>query len=220
MSNCIFKIVCAANMLFVATAPAQQSSSPQQRSGPQAESSPPSGAPQLKSIKVYLIGDSTMSNKEVRFYPETGWGMPFAYFFDSSVTVDNRAKNGRSTKTFLSEGLWRAVADDLKEGDYVFIQFGHNDAGTINDTSRARASLPGIGEDTQEIDNQVTHKHEVVHSYGWYLRKMILDTKGKGATPIGSTDRPMTLPSTTAIRCCRCARSLLIKRLFATVRCK
>lgn len=84
-------------------------------------------AGQQNNIKVYLIGDSTMANKEVKTYPETGWGMPFGWFFDKSVTVDNRAKNGRSTKTFISEKLWEPVERDLKEGDYVFIQFGHND---------------------------------------------------------------------------------------------
>jgi lysophospholipase L1-like esterase len=82
-----------------------------------------------KHIKVYLVGDSTIANKEVRAYPETGWGMPFTYFFDSTVSVDNRAKNGRSTKSFINEGLWQPVVDNLKEGDYVFIQFGHNDEG-------------------------------------------------------------------------------------------
>ncbi len=80
-----------------------------------------------KNIKVYLIGDSTMANKKVSAYPETGWGMPFAYFFDESVEVDNRAQNGRSTKTFIAENLWQSVADNLREGDYVLIQFGHND---------------------------------------------------------------------------------------------
>jgi lysophospholipase L1-like esterase len=84
-------------------------------------------AGQQNNIKVYLIGDSTMANKEVKAYPETGWGMPFYNFFDKTVTVDNRAKNGRSTKTFISEKLWEPVERDLKEGDYVFIQFGHND---------------------------------------------------------------------------------------------
>jgi len=77
--------------------------------------------------KVYLIGDSTMSIKEVKAYPETGWGMPFAAFFDETVTVDNRAQNGRSTKTFIAENRWQPVASELREGDYVFIQFGHND---------------------------------------------------------------------------------------------
>ena len=66
----------------------------------------------------------------------------------------------------------------------MLIQFGHNDAGAINDTSRARGSLPGLGEETQEIDNLLTGKHEVVHTFGWYLRKMIADTRAKGATPI------------------------------------
>lgn len=80
-----------------------------------------------KKLKVDLIGDSTMAHKERKAYPETGWGMPFAHFFDATVAVDNRAKNGRSTKTFLAEGLWQPVADNLQSGDYVFIQFGHND---------------------------------------------------------------------------------------------
>jgi lysophospholipase L1-like esterase len=80
-----------------------------------------------KPIRVYLIGDSTMANKDSRAYPETGWGMPFAHFFDAGVTVDNRAKNGRSTRSFLEEGLWQPVADQLQAGDYVLIQFGHND---------------------------------------------------------------------------------------------
>jgi lysophospholipase L1-like esterase len=82
---------------------------------------------QKRKMKVWLIGDSTMANKEVRAYPETGWGMPFSNFFDSTVEVDNRAKNGRSTKSFMAEGLWKPVVDNMQEGDYVLIQFGHND---------------------------------------------------------------------------------------------
>ena len=83
--------------------------------------------PPKNKIKVFIAGDSTAANKEVKAYPETGWGMPFAYFFDSTVVVDNRAKNGRSTRTFISEGLWQKLIDDVHEGDYVLIQFGHND---------------------------------------------------------------------------------------------
>ncbi len=82
-----------------------------------------------KNTKVWLIGDSTIANKEVKAFPETGWGMPFTYFFDSTIIVDNRAKNGRSTKSFIEEGLWKPVVDNLREGDYVLIQFGHNDEG-------------------------------------------------------------------------------------------
>ncbi|GGK85469.1 rhamnogalacturonan acetylesterase [Rufibacter glacialis] len=78
-------------------------------------------------VTVYLIGDSTMSIKETRHYPETGWGMPFKYFFDSTVKVENHAKNGRSTRTFIDGKLWQPVASSMKTGDYLFIQFGHND---------------------------------------------------------------------------------------------
>ncbi|MDQ6904969.1 MAG: rhamnogalacturonan acetylesterase [Bacteroidota bacterium] len=78
-------------------------------------------------ITVYLIGDSTMADKEVIAYPETGWGMPFHYFFNETVTVDNRAMNGRSTRTFIEENRWQPVVDNLHKGDYVLIQFGHND---------------------------------------------------------------------------------------------
>jgi lysophospholipase L1-like esterase len=78
-------------------------------------------------ITVYLIGDSTIANKAITAYPETGWGMPFQFMFDTTVVVDNRAKNGRSTRTFITENLWQPIADKLQPGDYVFIQFGHND---------------------------------------------------------------------------------------------
>lgn len=80
-----------------------------------------------QSIKVYLIGDSTIADKKVNAYPETGWGMPFVHFFDQTVTVDNRAQNGRSTKSFIAENRWQPVVNQLHEGDYVLIQFGHND---------------------------------------------------------------------------------------------
>ncbi|MBC6992060.1 rhamnogalacturonan acetylesterase [Hymenobacter sp. BT491] len=80
-----------------------------------------------KKIRLYLIGDSTMANKIKQTFPETGWGMPLGTFFDSTVVIDNRAQNGRSTRTFLAENRWQPVVDALQEGDYVFIQFGHND---------------------------------------------------------------------------------------------
>ncbi len=82
---------------------------------------------QPEAITVYLIGDSTMSEKAVDAYPETGWGMPFQYYFDEQVTVENHARNGRSTRTFLEEGRWQPILEQLSTGDYVFVQFGHND---------------------------------------------------------------------------------------------
>jgi len=83
--------------------------------------------PGQEKTTLFLAGDSTMSIKDTKAYPETGWGMPFVYFWDSTVRVVNRAKNGRSTKTFIREGLWNSIMDEMKTGDYVFIQFGHND---------------------------------------------------------------------------------------------
>ncbi|MGJ8693827.1 MAG: rhamnogalacturonan acetylesterase [Thalassotalea sp.] len=77
--------------------------------------------------RVFMAGDSTMSIKELKDYPETGWGMPFSYFFDKSIVVDNRAKNGRSTKSFIGEGRWGKIVEELNIGDFVVIQFGHND---------------------------------------------------------------------------------------------
>lgn len=80
-------------------------------------------------ITLYLAGDSTMAEKLTEKRPETGWGEKLQQFFDSTkVKIVNRAKNGRSTKTFLAEGLWQDILQSLKPGDYVFIQFGHNDA--------------------------------------------------------------------------------------------
>ncbi len=83
--------------------------------------------PAKKKINVYLIGDSTMCLYEINRTPLTGWGIPFASFFDSTVVIDNRARGGRSTRTFICENRWQPIADSLQEGDYVLIQFGHND---------------------------------------------------------------------------------------------
>ena len=78
-------------------------------------------------LKILMAGDSTMSVKALSDYPETGWGMPFATFFNDDVQVYNFAKNGRSTASFKTEGLWQQLMDLCQAGDYVFIQFGHND---------------------------------------------------------------------------------------------
>lgn len=80
-----------------------------------------------KKITVYIIGDSTAANKEAKAYPETGWGMALQSFFKSDVIVDNRALNGRSTKSFRAEKRWDPIMEKLEAGDYVFIEFGHND---------------------------------------------------------------------------------------------
>jgi lysophospholipase L1-like esterase len=138
--------------------------------------------PNPKLPTLFVVGDSTANNNA---NGGRGWGDPFIAHFDATkITVLNRARAGRSSRTFITEGLWDNVLADMKRGDFVLIQFGHNDGGAINDAARARGSLPGLGEETQEIDNLVTKKHEVVHTSGWYMRRMISDAKARGVTPI------------------------------------
>ncbi len=80
-------------------------------------------------VTIFLAGDSTMAAKAPERRPETGWGeMLGQHFKAGKVVIENRAMNGRSTKTFISEGRWQKIVDDVKKGDYVFIQFGHNDS--------------------------------------------------------------------------------------------
>jgi len=127
---------------------------------------------------IYVVGDSTASNAN-----RCGWGDPFGDYFDATkVKVVNRARAGRSSRTFITEGLWDKVLADVKPGDFVLIQFGHNDAGPL-DTGRARGSVPGLGEETREITKPDGAK-EVVHTFGYFMRKMIADTRAKGATPV------------------------------------
>lgn len=117
--------------------------------------------PEKNKIRIFMAGDSTMSIKEIKAYPETGWGMPFVYFWDSTVTIVNRAKNGRSTKTFISEGLWKSIYDEAGPGDYVFIQFGHNDE---SPEKKERYATP----DTFRMN----------------LTRFVKDAREKGATPV------------------------------------
>lgn len=139
---------------------------------------------------IFIAGDSTAARHDDGKIQ--GWGVPFTDLIDPAVAqVVNRARGGRSSRTFVTEGLWDELVRDLEPGDVVLIQFGHNDGGAINEEPpgstrplRARGTLPGIGEESTEIDNVLTLKHEVVHTFGWYLRRMIADVRARGATPI------------------------------------
>jgi lysophospholipase L1-like esterase len=115
-----------------------------------------------KRITVFTIGDSTMANKKAEVAPETGWCQVFSAFVDETVVIKNRAVNGRSTKSFITEGRWKAVLDSLQSGDYVFIQFGHND---------------------QKIQDS-TRYTEPFTSYRKNLERFVRETREKGATPI------------------------------------
>jgi lysophospholipase L1-like esterase len=130
---------------------------------------------------LFLIGDSTVNNSGDNF---AGWGNVIDSHFDKTkINVVNRARGGRSSRTFYTENLWENVLSEIKAGDFVLMQFGHNDGGSI-DKEKARGSLKGIGNESQEVTVEATGKQEIVRTYGWYLRKFIADSKAKGATTI------------------------------------
>ncbi len=135
---------------------------------------------------VYIIGDSTVKNGDGSGKNgQMGWGsMIDAYFDTSKIAVRNHAIGGRSSRTFITDGRWDVILKTLKKGDFVLMQFGHNDSSPLDDTARARGTIKGLGEDSVEIYNPIRKIKEVVHSYGWYMRKFINDAKAIGAIPI------------------------------------
>lgn len=114
-----------------------------------------------RPITIWMIGDSTMSIKAKNKYPETGWGLPFSQAFDEHVKVENKAMNGRSTKSFISENRWNNVADSIRPGDFVLIQFGHNDE---------KIDKPGVG--------------TAIEEYKKNLSTFVSETRKKGGYPV------------------------------------
>ena len=133
---------------------------------------------------VWLTGDSTVKNTDKDEDGMWGWGAVADEVFDSKkITVVNVAKAGRSLRTYLNEGHWDIVYNSLEKGDYVLIQFGHNDVGPI-DSLKERGEIVGTADTCHVYRMKSNGQYEVVYSFGWYLRKMIDDTREKGATPI------------------------------------
>jgi len=131
--------------------------------------------------KLVLVGDSTVNNSSGDF---CGWGNIIGEFFDpAKIEVVNKARGGRSSRTFITEGLWDQIKPTLTKGDIVLIQFGHNDGGPI-DRDRERGSLQGIGTETKEATIESTQKKEIVRTFGSYLRTYVADAKAKGATVV------------------------------------
>ena len=132
---------------------------------------------------VFFTGDSTVKNADKDDNGMWGWASQASTVFDETkITLCNAARAGRSTRSFIREGLWDEVYNSLQPGDYVTIQFGHNDICPITD-QKARGVIPGT-QDTLHVYHLDNDTYEVVYSFGWYLRKMIDDVREKGATPI------------------------------------
>jgi lysophospholipase L1-like esterase len=130
---------------------------------------------------LWIVGDSTVHNQSKT---EEGWGEEFTKLFDpAKLRVINRAMGGRSSRSFQTEGRWDSVLKDAQAGDFVIIQMGHNDGGALSGDNRERGSIRGIGEESQEVTLRNGQK-ELVHSYGWYMRKYVSDARAKGMTPI------------------------------------
>jgi lysophospholipase L1-like esterase len=142
--------------------------------------------------QLFVAGDSTASFYNPNPKNQQGWGAVLQPYFDEQrLRVVDVARGGRSSRTFITEGHWDRMLAQLRKGDFVIIQFGHNDAGALNQEPpgstrplRARGTIPGIGTESEEIDNVLTGQRETVYSFGWYLRKMIADVRAKDATPI------------------------------------
>src|SRR5271170_2887784 len=127
---------------------------------------------------LFIVGDSTARNQA-----DLGWGDHFAHYFDTTkMNVTNRARAGRSSRTFINEGSWDKVLAEIKPGDFVLLQMGHNDGGDLGG-AKPRGSIKGLGDESQDVTLPDGHT-ETVHTYGWYMRKYITDTRAKKATPI------------------------------------
>ncbi|MBO6185960.1 MAG: rhamnogalacturonan acetylesterase [Chryseobacterium sp.] len=135
---------------------------------------------------LYIIGDSTVQNGSGKGADSLwGWGSFMNLYFNTDkIEIQNHAKGGRSSRTFITEGRWDSIMKTIKKGDYVLVQFGHNDGGELADTLRARGTIKGIGDESKDIYNPIRKVNETVYTYGYYMRKYANEAKSKGAIPI------------------------------------
>lgn len=132
---------------------------------------------------VFFTGDSTVKNADSEDDGMWGWASQASTVFDESkINLVNAARAGRSTRSFIREGLWEKVYNSLQPGDFVTIEFGHNDICPITD-KKGRGVIASA-QDTMHVYHMENDTYALVYSFGWYLKKMIDDTREKGATPI------------------------------------
>ena len=134
---------------------------------------------------VFICGDSTVKNEDKADHTGMwGWGSLATTIFDTSkITVSNQAIAGRSTRSYLNEGRWERIYDALQPGDFVLLQFGHNDIGNLTD-AKARAVIASAKDTCHVYQIEGDGRYELIYSFGWYLKKFIDDVREKGATPI------------------------------------
>ena len=139
---------------------------------------------------LFLIGDSTVRNGRGKGDGgQWGWGDELAPFFDTNkINVVNDALGGTSSRTFYRD-CWPGVKAMIKPGDFVIMQFGHNDSSPINETeagpkARARGTIRGVGDEIVCVTNVLTKRFEVVHSFGWYEKQIVAETRARGAAPM------------------------------------
>ena len=134
---------------------------------------------------LFLIGNSTMRTGTLGNGNNGQWGWGYyahEYFDPTRITVENQALGGMSSRTFYNK-LWAPIRDAIRPGDWVIISIGHNDNGPY-DEGRARASIPGVGDDTLNVTIKETGEKETVYTYGGYMRKYINDVRVRGGNPI------------------------------------
>ncbi|RZK41101.1 MAG: hypothetical protein EOO90_12870 [Pedobacter sp.] len=150
--------------------------------------------PQVQKPSLYLIGDSTVEAASAS-NPIQGWGGKlFDYFDNDRIRLQNRAVSGISSRTYqtgvvhqpsmLKNGMWKGVMAELKAGDFVIMQFGHNDESPVIDTLRMRGTIKGTGNDSLITVNHFTKQQETVKTYGYYISKLVADIKSRNAVPI------------------------------------
>ena len=133
---------------------------------------------------VFFTGDSTVKNEDKDENSMWGWAsVAHTVFNTKKCTLVNAAKAGRSARTFVEEGRWEKVYNSIEPGDYVLIQFGHNDMGDIAG-GKARADIRGVKDSSHVYRLEKDRTYKVVYSYGWYLRKFVGDVREKGGTPV------------------------------------
>ena len=132
---------------------------------------------------LFLVGDSIMQTGSGNGdRGPWGWGSEIGAFFDpAKIHVYNEARGGRSSRSYIEEGWWTNILDRMQSGDFVIVQFGHNDSANSKNYPN-RATITGAGDETIQLG--IATNKAIVHSYGWYLRQYVADAKAKGATPI------------------------------------